>query len=357
MATQALEAADPPPRKIELPNRVIWVLLGSRVGDNAQANALASLLNARVVCKQLRFNSLQHLPSQLLGASTMTLASGARDELAPPWPDMVIAIGRRSAPVARWIKTQSKGKSKTVHLGRPRTSLSAFDLVISTPQYGLPPAANVVQIPLPFVGRRAVEAAGKADWLTAWAGLRRPVIAAVIGHSRYPLKLGRREARTLGRRLNALAEDTHGSLLLIPSPRSVPEIISRIEMELSAPHIAYRHFDPQKNPYPAALDECDYFVATSDSISVISELIATQKPVDVFELPERILTLKWCARAGLGAWLSRRGILQAPRDVSGMVKTLIENGYLGVLGDRQGRVAIEPGNESVLERLSLLLSV
>ncbi|MGE0467691.1 MAG: ELM1/GtrOC1 family putative glycosyltransferase, partial [Steroidobacteraceae bacterium] len=246
------------PRMLERPKPVIWVLQGPRAGDNAQAHALASMLDAQVVCKHLTFNNLCVLPSLMLGASIASVETESRKSLAPPWPKLVIAIGRRSAPVARWIKRQSREQTKAVHLGRPRTSLSAFDLVITTPQYGLPPAANVMEIPLPFVASRAVDALELATWRDEWAGLRRPLIGVAIGNAKFPLKLGRREARLLGQRLNSLADQMNGTLLLIPSPRSVPDVIARIEADLSAPHLAYRTFDPQRNPYPAALMECDH---------------------------------------------------------------------------------------------------
>lgn len=343
------------PQVLERSRRVVWVLQGPRAGDNAQAHALASRLDAEVICKHLAFNTLSLLPNLLLGTSVSSLETESRMGLAPPWPDLVIAIGKRSAPVALWIKRQSRGQTKAVHLGRPRTSLSAFDLVITTPQYGLPPAANVIEIPLPFAASRNVAAHDLTAWRLEWTNLRRPLIAVAIGHAKFPLKLGRREARLLGQRLNALAEQMQGSLLLIASPRSVPDVIARIEAELSAPHVAYRTFDPQRNPYPAALADCDRFVATSDSISMISELISTGKPVDVFELPDRKLRLKWRASAGFSAWLSRNGVLQPPRDVSGMVRALSEKGHIGVLGEQTPRIPFRRNDALIVQRLSLLL--
>lgn len=345
----------PQPRVLEQPRRVVWVLQGPRTGDNAQAHELASRLEAQVICKHLKFNNLHFLPNLILGASVSSIENDSRKDLSPPWPDLVIAIGRRSVPIARWIKQQSLGQTKAVQLGRPRAPLSAFDLVITTPQYGLPPAANVIEIPLPFVKSRTVDALELANWRSEWAGLRRPLIAVAIGHAKFPLKMGQREARLLGQRLNSLAEQLQGSLLLIASPRSLPNLIARIEAELSAPHVAYRTFNSQRNPYSAALADCDHFVATSDSISMISELISTGKPVDVFELPDRKLKLKWRARTGLTAWLSRNGALQPPRDVSATVRRLTEKGYVNLLGKQHARKQFERDDAPVLDRIGLLL--
>jgi hypothetical protein len=88
---------------------------------------------------------------------------------------------------------------------------------------------------------------------------------------------------------------------------------------------------------------------------MISELISTGKPVDVFELPDRILKLKWHAKSGIQPWLSRSGILQPPRDVSAMVRKLIEKGYVNPLGKQHARDPFERDDAPVLDRIGLLL--
>jgi hypothetical protein len=89
---------------------------------------------------------------------------------------------------------------------------------------------------------------------------------------------------------------------------------------------------------------------------MISELICTGKPVDVFELPNRRLSLKWRAKSGFRAWLSRSGILQPPRDVSGMVRALIQNGYVNVLGDQGERILFERRCTATLQHVRQLLA-
>jgi hypothetical protein len=119
--------------------------------------------------------------------------------------------------------------------------------------------------------------------------------------------------------------------------------------------VTYQAFNPRRNPYPAAIAECDHFVVTSDSVSMISELICTGKPVDVFELPERRLKLKWRASSGIRAWLSRSGVLQPPRDVRGMVRMLIEKGYVSVLGKGTLHIPFSNDDTTILRQLNILL--
>lgn len=335
--------------------KVIWVLQGARVGDNAQARGLASLIGAQVFYKELKFNTLHHLPNLILGASTASLRAVSKDEMLPPWPDLVIATGKRCAPAARWIKQQSRGQTKIVHLGRPRAPLAAFDLVITTPQYGLPQAENVIEMPLPLVASRKTDTDELDLWRTEWAGLRKPLIAVAIGNAKFPMIMGQRETQKLGRQLNSLAEQKKGSLLLIASPRTAQRVVAQIGAEVSVPHLTYAMFNPMRNPYQAALATCDHFVVTSDSISMISELVNTGKPVDVFELPHRSLSPKWGSAAGLGGWLSRNGLLQPPRDVPGMVRRLVESGYVNVLDEQRVRVPFKRGDAVIVERLKRLL--
>jgi mitochondrial fission protein ELM1 len=85
---------------------LIWVLLGARTGDNNQALALAEALGMPFEVKQLDYNALQSL-SVWLPPTAASLTKAAKAGLKAPWPDLVIAIGRRSVPVARWIKRQN----------------------------------------------------------------------------------------------------------------------------------------------------------------------------------------------------------------------------------------------------------
>ena len=70
--------------------------------------------------------------------------------LEPPWPDIVITAGRRNEPVARWIRQQSGARSRLVHVGRPWAPLENWDLIITTPQYFLPAAPNILHNRLPL---------------------------------------------------------------------------------------------------------------------------------------------------------------------------------------------------------------
>ncbi|MCA9320951.1 MAG: mitochondrial fission ELM1 family protein, partial [Planctomycetes bacterium] len=149
------------------PTLRIWVLLGGKSGDDAQVLALADRLGLPYETRRLEYNWLRRLPNPVLGDRLISLRGG--DPLRAPWPDLILAIGRRSAPVALAIKRLQGGSTRLIHLGRPRAALSAFDLVITTPQYGLPDAPNVIHANLPFRPQReALSATEVAAWRRRW---------------------------------------------------------------------------------------------------------------------------------------------------------------------------------------------
>ena len=108
-------------------------------------------------------------------------ARSACSALAGP----VIGIGRRSVAVARWIKAMSGGRTKIVRLGNPRADPALFDLVITTAQYPVARAANVLVLPT-AMGRYAEPPKPtdeEANWL---ASLPRPhLLLSLGGPTRY----------------------------------------------------------------------------------------------------------------------------------------------------------------------------
>ncbi len=266
----------------------VWVLLGEGAGGNAQMIALAEALGWSYETRQLDWNRLNHLPNPLIGARATTLSSRAA-ALAPPWPDLVIAASRRSAPIARWIKKQSGGHTRLVHLLHTQMPLAAFDLVITMAQFRVPEAANVLRATLPLnvidAGRQA-EAAKR--WAPRLAHLPRPWTALLVGGDSSSHRLDMATAEQLADRANAVAGANQGSVLATTSRRTPAAATAAIAARLVAPHYLHHwRADDADNPYPAFLALADRFVVTGDSASLPAEAAATGRPVDLFEWPAR----------------------------------------------------------------------
>jgi hypothetical protein len=270
----------------------IWLLLGNRAGDRAQVEALGAAVGTALgwscTAKRIVATGLFRIPNLLLGASLLSIDRAASDPLSPPWPDLVIAAGRRAVPAARWIRRQSGGRTRLVHIGRPWAPLAWFDLVVTTPQYALPGRPNLLlnSLPLsPHGAARGAEAA--ARWEPRLAALPRPWIAVLVGGEARPYRLEADAARRLGAAASGLAKVVGGSLLVATGPRTPPAAADALEAALAAPYRLHRWQPGGDNPYPAFLALADSFLVTGDSASMLAEACATGRPVQVFDLPER----------------------------------------------------------------------
>ena len=126
----------------------VWILAGSRRGDNNQLQALAEALGMPFETKILAYNGLRHVPAFRRDLLHVTKSSGA--VIRPPWPDLVIGVGPNSPPVARYIRRRSGGRTRIVQIGDPRCPIRDLDLLITTPQYIRRKAPNILALPLPI---------------------------------------------------------------------------------------------------------------------------------------------------------------------------------------------------------------
>ncbi|MEM7427202.1 MAG: ELM1/GtrOC1 family putative glycosyltransferase [Pseudomonadota bacterium] len=306
----------------------VWVLQTARAGDSAQARALAEALGWPYELKDLRFNALHNAPNAWLGGTRATLNAPSKRRLEAPWPDLVIAVARRTVPVARWIRAQSGGRTRLVHLGRPRVNARHFDLVVSTPQYAVPEAVNVFQIPAPLHGPPAKN---RLDaWLNRYAHLPRPWTAIVLGGEPWPYRLDETAAKRLAAQVNQLVRG-EGSVIISDSPRTpafVGPVLERA-LDCAVQHETWKSGD--ENPYPALLQLADRFVVTGDSASMLAETCGRGRPVFIFDLPSRPLA---GATAAAARALAGVGVLHPPRDMSRLHDRLIAGGHAERLGAR-----------------------
>lgn len=298
----------------------VWLLLGSKQGDNSQILALAAALGLPCKHIQLRFNFLHWLLPAMLGRNLWSVRN--RADLQGPMPKLVISSGLRSVPAARWVQRQSRGRSKLVHIGRPWGPFRWFDLVVTTPQYALPTLPNVHHNLLPILADERSSASLSAALQTQLASLPRPWTVVVLGGNSRPLRFTVDAATTLVTQLNQAT----GSVLVVGSPRTPRDCIDAMRPLLRVPHAIFP-FGEGENPYPALRAMANRFVITSDSVQMAAELLVCGKPLQVFplvEVPDALvrLTRAWRNAAATHRWLRpafewmrHRGLLSSLRDV------------------------------------------
>jgi mitochondrial fission protein ELM1 len=269
----------------------VWLLLGERQGDNAQVLALGRALTAALgwphEVKQIRYDPNCEISFRDRGATLIGVDLGRSSPLTAPWPDVLIAIGRRAAPVSRWLKEQTKGRLLNVHLGRPRIAYHHFDLIFTTPQYGLPAAPNVTKLTLPITLHDEATLAMEAQrWEPKLRTLPRPWTAMFLGGPTSQLRFDRDVGRDLLARATAHV-GAHGSLLVTTSPRTSMDVADLFENEIKGPHYMHRWSRNAPNPYQAFLKLADDFIVTDDSVSMVAEVVDLMRPLYLFEVPRR----------------------------------------------------------------------
>ena len=261
-----------------------WVINSYRSGENSQIHALARALGSPYETKQLVYRSWDFVPGLLRTASLIGIDRRASSPLAPPWPDLLISAGMRNEPVCRWIKRQSP-TTKLIHIGRTWSAMEHFDLIVTTPQYRLPRRANVLHnsITLHSVHPTALAEAA-AHWQPRLAHLPVPYLTVLIGGNSGPYTFGRNSARRLAGLLSRLRQSFGGSLLISTSARTPTAFAEALEKRLQPP-FHFHHWRPEDpdNPYLAFLGLAHSIVVTCDSVAMLSEAVATGKPVYMFD--------------------------------------------------------------------------
>src|SRR5438477_2865764 len=208
----------------------VCALLGPHRGDNNQVLALAEALGLPFEEKRLSYNALRRVPPALLGPTFRSVQRESRAQLEGDPPDVAISTGLRSVPVVRELQRRSRGRTRLVHLGFPRISPGHFDLVVTTPEYPIPDAPNVLRIPFaltPHAGR-AVERSDR-ELLEAYPGPRRLLL--IGGPTLYWQLPADRLADAIGS-LVAAAKQEGGSVLALGSPRTPIEALSAVHSAL-----------------------------------------------------------------------------------------------------------------------------
>ena len=260
--------------------KCVWVLADDRVGNVSQCLGVAEVLGLPYEVKTIRYDRLGALPNALRGSGLLGVTAEGRAGLCPPWPDLVIAAGRRTAPIARWIKRQS-GAFLVQIMDPGFPGRSDFDLIVSPAHDRIKPAANILEITgAPHrVTPQRLEAEA-ALWQPRFAHLPRPWVAVIVGGATRKRPFPVEMAQALGRRVAELASG--GSVLLTTSRRTGPEQEQALAEALPEPRWLHLFSQGGDNPYFGFLALADAIVVTGDSVSMCCEACAAPAPVFIW---------------------------------------------------------------------------
>ncbi len=266
----------------------LWILASPHSGDNTQLLALADGLGWPFEVKRLVYRKTEEA-WRILGLPTlMGVNLEASSPITSPWPDLVICAGRGAEAVAFWIRKKGNSNLRIVFIGTPWADPQKFDLVITTPQYGLPEAANILQNDLPIHGVTPQKIAAEAErWRDRLSHLPSPRIALLVGGSSGPYLFTVERAARLALEASDVAKSIGASLLVTTSARTSLEAADALAAAIAVPHHFHRWETGQvDNPFLGFLGLSERIIVTADSISMLAEACATGKPVSLFDIEE-----------------------------------------------------------------------
>jgi mitochondrial fission protein ELM1 len=203
--------------------------------------------------------------------------------LSAPPADLLFTAGGTAAAVGAALRRQG---ARVVQVQNPRMALAKFDLVVANRHDGLE-GPNVIVTRTALHRANAARLAEAASlWAPRLAHLPRPLVAVLVGGSNGRFRLEAAEGERLAADIAAMMARDRPGVALTPSRRTAPAVRQTLQRELG-PRGAWIWDMEGENPYFGMLALADVIVATLDSISMVSEAVATTAPVLLAELPGR----------------------------------------------------------------------
>lgn len=265
--------------------KTVWILADDRMGNVNQLLGVAEALGFPYERKDIRYTKWIKLPNFLRGKTLIGLTKESKNILKTEhqWPDFVLSAGRRSFPVALWIKKMSGNKTKIVQLMNPgKTNFNTADLVIlpTHDQYN-GPKKNVfltTGTPHRITPERLREERKK--WDKIFKNYETPRVSLIVGGATKNKPFTLEMAQTLLNNVFALSPK---SVLVTTSRRTPADVVQFLKDNLPQQTTFFYQFgDKTENPYFGLIACADMIIVTGDSMSMCSECCSTNVPVFIF---------------------------------------------------------------------------
>ena len=267
----------------ELSRARAWIVTDGKAGDENQCVGLAETLGLAFEIRQVPAAG----PFGWMAPwGPIDPREGPRRRdgaLSGPYPDILIASGRRAVPYLRAVRRATGGRTFTAFLKDPRTGEDSADF-IWVPDYDDLRGLNVfTTLTAPHLVTAARLAAARARPDPRLARLGGPRVAVLVGGDSRHLSYRKTDMIRLVEDLRALAD--RGCRLMVTISRRTPNPLRDAVRTLAAETGGFLWDGTGDNPYVGMLALAEAIVVTSDSANMVSEAVATGAPVLLFDLP------------------------------------------------------------------------
>ncbi len=256
----------------------IWLITDGKQGDEQQCIGLAKALG-------YDYKSIHIKPR---APFTWFMPFGPIDPkddpkyekspIAPPFPDIAIASGRRAVAYLRRIKVASHGKCFTVFLKDPRIGTKAADL-IWVPEHDKLKGSNVFTT-LTSPHNIQLKNLNKAAQDQRLSSLNLPRIAVLLGGNSSAYEFNDSDCDKLAQILYDIAKT--GASLMVSASRRTPSTLINSVRKITETTNGFFWDGTDENPLTSMLSLADHIIVTADSVNMVGEAVSTGKPVHVF---------------------------------------------------------------------------
>ena len=266
----------------------VWLVLSDKWGDNRQVEIIARGLGWASERKYVHMRPGYVKGKPRTGASLHHVDLARSDPLEPPWPDLIITIGRRAAMAALWVREQAAGRTKIVLIGKPHGRLEPYDLiVVSQADNAVPPLPNVLPIAMPLMRIEPdVLAAAAESWRPRLADLPRPLIGILVGGPNIYFRYTGALVDHLLEAVDDIVARTGGTPYVTTSRRTPVPVVEALEARLPPEaRLSTWTDETEADLYQGLLALADGLIVTADSISMMIEAIRAKKPMAICPVP------------------------------------------------------------------------
>lgn len=246
-------------------------------GNVAQVKALAEALGADLTLHTISLNPVwKYLPNQAYALGLDAFFSITKEKPVTHY-DVIISCGRKGALVSASLKATG---AKRVHIQDPQMPPHYFDAVIAM-AHDKVKGTNVITTPfaLHYITPEKLQSA-RVQWEKNFSPYPKPWNAVLIGGSTNKYALIPPAMHQLIMELDKI----NGSLLVTTSRRTGDANIAALKKHFSARNDVMIYSGEGENPYIGMLACADHIYVTNDSVNMMSEAIATGKPVTIVSL-------------------------------------------------------------------------
>ena len=262
--------------------KTCWVVTEGKIGMENQALGLAEACGfTNIVIKRIVPRFPWSFMAPYIRLLKQFCISSKGDILCAPWPDVLISAGRRSVLPSLWVKEMNP-ETKLICIQNPKISFSHFDVVLPS-VHDHCSGSNVFSV---FGALHRVSPARLEEARRTFHFFEKypsPRMSVLIGGKSRAYTLDLSSIKEIMKKLQAERQRTGGSLL-ISSSRRTPSDITRY-LETLRDTFTYVWDGQENNPYMGMLAWGDIICVTCDSVCMMSEAIATDRPVYLLPLP------------------------------------------------------------------------